>query len=145
MSYSTAITACSRAGNWERALELLDEMRRDATLSPNSATFTTLIAAWRKDWGYGGDDASDTEARGTLVPLLDSMKACGVTPDRRLYAAALDACGDASLCERAQAMFEEMLADGIPADEGARSAVTSACSSGSGSGSRSRSRSAAPR
>lgn len=131
VSYSTVITACSRAGNWERALELLGEMRRDDGLSPNSATFTTLIAAWRKDWGYGGEGASEPEARGALVPLLDSMKACGVTPDRRLYASALDALGDASLCERARAMFAEMSAAGIPADEGARSAVASACSAGS--------------
>lgn len=128
VSYTTAITACSRAGNWERALELLDEMRRDGELSPNAATFTTLIAAWRKDWVYGGDGARDAEARRTLVPLLDGIKACGVAPDRRLYASALDACSDASLCERARAMLEEMLAAGIPADEGARSAVASACS-----------------
>lgn len=135
VSYSTAITACSRAGNWERALELLQEMQDDG-VKPNSATFTTMIAAWRKDWGYGsggggeggeGGGADGKEARSALLPLLDSMGSCGVTPDKRLYGSALDACGDASLCQRAHALLAEMVASGIPADGAAQSAVAAAC------------------
>ncbi|CAM9172475.1 unnamed protein product [Scytosiphon promiscuus] len=127
VTYSTAITACSRAGNWERALQLLEQMQGEDGLSPNSATFTTMIAAWRKDWGYGGEDAGGQEARGSLLPLLDSVAACGVKPDRRLYGSALDACADASLCERARTLLNEMVASGMEAEDRDLSAVKLAC------------------
>lgn len=127
VTYSTVITACSRAGNWERALQLLEQMQIEDRLSPNSATFTTMIAAWRKDWGYGGEDAAGLEARGALLPLLDGVAACGVKPDRRLYGLALDACADASLCERARTLLDEMVASGMAAEDRDRSAVKLAC------------------
>ncbi|CAM9627517.1 unnamed protein product, partial [Hapterophycus canaliculatus] len=127
VTYSTAITACSRAGNWERALQLLEQMQTEDGLAPNSATFTTMIAAWRKDWGYGGEGAGGQEARGALLPLLDSVAACGVAPDRRLYGLALDACADASLCERARTLLDEMAASGMATEDRDRSAVKLAC------------------
>ncbi|CAM9675773.1 unnamed protein product [Ectocarpus sp. 8 AP-2014] len=127
VSYSATITACSRAGNWERALGLLDQMREDG-LEPNSTTFTTMISAWRRDWGYGGDGARGQEARGALLPLLASMATCrGLAPDARLYGSALDACADASLCQPARDLLAGMVSSGVPVDDRARRAVTTAC------------------
>lgn len=127
VAYSTAITACSRAGNWERAMQLLEQMQREDEIRPNSATFTTMIAAWRKDWGYGGEGAGGQEAREALLPLLESAAACGVKPDRRLYGLALDACADASLCERARTLLDEMVAAGMAPEDRERSVVKLAC------------------
>ncbi|CAN0425577.1 unnamed protein product, partial [Ectocarpus sp. 12 AP-2014] len=112
VSYSATITACSRAGNWERALGLLEQMREDG-LEPNSTTFTTMISAWRRDWGYGSDGARGQEARGALLPLLASMATCrGLTPDARLYGSALDACADASLSQPARDLLAGMVSSG---------------------------------
>ncbi|CAB1098432.1 unnamed protein product [Ectocarpus sp. CCAP 1310/34] len=143
VSYSATIMACSRAGNWERALGLLEQMREDG-LEPNSTTFTTMISAWRRDWGYGGDGARGQEARGALLPLLASIATYrGLTPDARLYGSALDACADASLCQPARDLLAVMVSSRVPVDDRARRAVATACavpaaarSSSSSSGSR---------
>ena len=39
ISFSAAISACEKAGGWERALELLDEVRAAPDLEPNVITF----------------------------------------------------------------------------------------------------------
>ena len=117
VSYSTAIMACSRAGNWERALGLLQEMRSDG-LAPNSTTFTAAMAACRQNGAQAG----------IVTTLLDSIKSCGVSPDAILYGTALDACADAALCERARGLVAEMVAAGVGVDARARGAVAAACS-----------------
>lgn len=117
VSYSTAIMACSRAGNWERALGLLGEMRSEG-LAPNSTTFTAAMAACRKSGAQAG----------VITALLDSMRSFGVLPDAILYGAALDACADAALCERARGLVAEMVAAGVGVDARARGAVAAACS-----------------
>ena len=123
VSYSTAIMACSRAGNWERALSLLGEMRSDG-LAPNSTTFTAAMAACRKSGAQPG----------VVMSLLDSMQSCGVSPDAILYGTALDACADAALCERARGLVVEMVAAGVGVDARARGAVAAACSSSTSAG-----------
>ena len=44
--YSSVISACARGRDWDRALEILSEMRLD-NLVPNVVTYTALITALR--------------------------------------------------------------------------------------------------
>jgi pentatricopeptide repeat protein len=44
ITYSSLISACEKAGRWEAALQLFDEMTRDGC-TPNTVTFNSLITA----------------------------------------------------------------------------------------------------
>lgn len=44
ITYSSLISACEKAGRWETALQLFDEMTRDGC-SPNTVTYNSLITA----------------------------------------------------------------------------------------------------
>lgn len=44
ITYSALISACEKAGRWQLALNLLDEMQRDK-VAPNTVTFNSLISA----------------------------------------------------------------------------------------------------
>lgn len=44
ITYSALISACEKAGRWQLALSLLEEMHRDK-VSPNTVTFNSLISA----------------------------------------------------------------------------------------------------
>ena len=44
ITYSSLVAACEKAGRWQLALELLEEMHRD-NCKPNVVTFNSLIAA----------------------------------------------------------------------------------------------------
>lgn len=49
ITYSSLISACEKAGQWQVALELYDIMRQEGC-RPNTVTFNSLIAAC----GHGG-------------------------------------------------------------------------------------------
>lgn len=44
ITYSSLISACEKAGKWELALELFNEMHREGC-KPNVVTYNSLIAA----------------------------------------------------------------------------------------------------
>ena len=44
ITYSSLISACEKAGRWEDALRLFDEMQRDGC-TPNTVTYNSLITA----------------------------------------------------------------------------------------------------
>jgi pentatricopeptide repeat protein len=44
ITYSSLISACEKAGRWETALQLFDEMQRDGC-TPNTVTYNSLITA----------------------------------------------------------------------------------------------------
>jgi pentatricopeptide repeat protein len=44
ITYSSLISACEKAGRWEAALQLFDEMTRDGC-TPNTVTYNSLITA----------------------------------------------------------------------------------------------------
>ena len=44
ITYSSLISACEKAGQWELALELFNEMHQEGCL-PNTVTFNSLITA----------------------------------------------------------------------------------------------------
>lgn len=122
VSYSTAITACSRAGKWELALGLLDRMQGEG-IAPNVTTFTAAITACRQ----GGQPR-------LVLTLLDSMSARGVKPDAICYSAALRCCADGApdgadsdLCDRARELLAEMDMRKLSLDARARRAVANTC------------------
>lgn len=44
ITFSSLISACEKAGRWETALQLFDEMQRDGC-TPNTVTYNSLITA----------------------------------------------------------------------------------------------------
>lgn len=103
-NYYAAIKASGSAGQWERALSLLDEMwiNGPSTLPPNSETYGEAIAAcgsagqWRQ-----------------AVDLLQQMAGKGVAADDRCYREAIKACGDGEQWVRAVGLYNRMRMIGV--------------------------------
>jgi pentatricopeptide repeat protein len=81
ITYSSLISACEKAGQWELALELFDEMHREGC-SPNTVTFNSLITATAQGGGVGrqtgrqmpgGPVSGVRAARAALWMLLRSI------------------------------------------------------------------------
>ena len=49
ITYSSLISACEKAGQWELALELFNEMHTEGCV-PNTVTFNSLISACAQGW-----------------------------------------------------------------------------------------------
>ena len=78
--YSSAISACGSAGEWRRALDLLDEMI-SLGISPNTITYNAAIQACERSGVW-------REA----VRLFESMGAAGVERDAISYNCVVRAC-----------------------------------------------------
>eukprot|EP00796_Vickermania_ingenoplastis_P011026 gene11026-7662_t len=130
--YSTAIAACSRAGQLEPAMNLFREMK-SRNVSPNVYTYTSLITSC----GTAGD--VDMALRlfaemrlakvmpnvQTVTALITACSRAGqwersvrilqsaartldVAPNVRTYTAAIEGCRRAGVCEPAMKLLEEM-------------------------------------
>ena len=75
--YNSVISACDAEGDWERALELFEESRRNG-VEPNVFTYTSIIGA-----------VSKPKKREYVLRFLEDMKRDGVFPNERTYSAAL--------------------------------------------------------
>lgn len=117
ISYSTAIAACSRAGESERALALLDRMRTQG-LAPSLTAFTAAMTACRQ----GGEPARVSD-------LLEQMFTYDVEPDAICYREALWCCAEASLCDLARKLLLEMETRNMPIDMNTSRALLVACTS----------------
>lgn len=65
ITYSSLISACEKAGRWEDALRLFDEMQRDGC-TPNTVTYNSLITAC-------GQGESQCEDRAYLLAGLQQQ------------------------------------------------------------------------
>lgn len=81
VSYSAAISACEKARNWEKAIELLNEMQSRG-VEPTVMSFNATISACEK----GG------QAEKALA-LFAEMKAHGIMPNVVVFSAVISACG----------------------------------------------------
>jgi pentatricopeptide repeat protein len=96
ISFSAAISACEKGGQWQRALALLDEMRAKG-VAPDVISFSAAISACEK----GGQWQR-------ALALLEEMRAKGVAPDVIAFSAAISACAHANQPERAMRLWDEL-------------------------------------
>ena len=99
IAYSAAISACGKGGQWERALELLDEMRTRGR-QPD------VISLQRGHLGVREGTGSGSVALSLLE--RDARCARGVEPDVISFNAAISACEKGGQWERALALLDEM-------------------------------------
>ena len=98
-SYSACMTVCGAEGQWEKALQLLNELinHPDPSVGPNIPCYGAAITACRhsKQW---------REA----LRVFEHAKASGLTPDENLYRSIMHACSAAGEWETAINLLEEM-------------------------------------
>ena len=96
ITYSSVINACAKGDQWQRALDLLEEMRSRG-LVPDEITYNSVINACAK-----GDQWQ------RALNLFDRMRFCNLTPNLVTYDAALNACAIGRQPERALSLFESL-------------------------------------
>jgi len=99
--YVETIMAHGHARQWQKALEVLTEMRQ-LSIEPNVSCFTALISACDK--GKQPEKA---------LELFDTMQKEGVQPNVVTYNALISACSNGKMPERAQEKFTEMQERGL--------------------------------
>lgn len=121
ITYGTAISACEKAGNWPRALELYEEMERIDNLKPNSITLNSALSACMvgKQWEKA-------------IRLFDDAGKRGIERDAVAYSVVIATCGESRKFELAKKYFESMdsLIDPSKAtkrDTGTYNAMMTAC------------------
>ena len=80
-TFNAAISACAKGGEWQKALDLVDELKQQRGLEPDVITYTAAISACAK----GGQWL-------TALELLDELKHRGLEPNIITYSAAISAC-----------------------------------------------------
>lgn len=152
ISLNTALAALGRAGEWARALALLDEfLNGSGEVRPDSVSFTTVLGALgrAKRW----EEAVDTLARmwhtggiaigiaaysaalgastcGSVereLALLSAMEERDVPPDLARYRLAIYACKGQADWANASCLLDEAVRLGLRPDESIYSAVLGAC------------------
>ena len=104
-SFSAAISACSRAGQTDRALAVFRQCvaQHEVGCAPNNVVFNAMLAACQR----GG-----APWRSQLLAVFASMSAHGVTPDAWAYSAAIDALAHTGQWERALGLLDDLEAAG---------------------------------
>jgi len=100
-AYTTVLHALSRAGRYERAVELFAELRRQG-VAPTLVTYNVVLDV------YGRMGRSWPR----IVALLDEMRVAGVEPDDFTASTVIGACCRDGLVDEAVAFFEDLKARG---------------------------------
>ncbi|CAM9162008.1 unnamed protein product [Discosporangium mesarthrocarpum] len=114
-TYNIAMSLCKGAGEWTRAVGLLDVMEADGR-KPDLVTFNTIISACET----GAD-------LWTAFSLFNRMEACGLTPDLWTYNSLVSVCGSCGEWERARDLLPDMRQRGVAPDVVTYSSLISAC------------------
>lgn len=110
-----ATVACSRAGQWETAIELLTE-QEGTKFPPRIEVYHAAVRA-----------AVRARKPTVAVKLLEQMRIAGTPPDARSYGFALAALRDAGDVPGCVALLQSMLDRGVPRSTGHYSVAVSAC------------------
>jgi len=149
--YATAISACGEAGQWKKALSLLEEARRTG-VSLDTVTFNAAIAACARRGRFGeahevwaemvesgvlrnlstyhtlmGACAKAGKPDRVLILLRHHMRADGVEPDVMSYNIAMRALVNNGQCDRGDALFVEMSSQGLKPDAFSFAIAIDAC------------------
>eukprot|EP00210_Caulerpa_lentillifera_P008922 g8513.t1 len=96
VSYTTMMNVCIRAEDFERGIDLFNEMTANH-IEPTSLTYTTLIHLA----GQIGDS-------NLVFELFDEIKSKGFHKNKIMFACLIGACGKANRFDKALEYFEEM-------------------------------------
>ena len=118
-SYSTAVTAHGKQGDWERSVELLREMERLAALATPAAEAAgdePQRAPPPNEFVYGATIGACASAGrwAEAMRLLEQMASRGLPPTTRCYNGALTACDRARQPDAAYSLLVAMRASGRP-------------------------------
>eukprot|EP00439_Symbiodinium_sp_Y106_P087043 s165_g38.t2 len=116
ITYSHVMAAVREAGEWEQALEVLDEAL-SSNLRPDSQLYTNAIAA-----------CADAASWQSAMHLLGYATAVG--PSEHHWSAAMTACSDATQWQYALLLASEMTDIGLSAGIVSYTAMMSACTHG---------------
>ena len=92
------ISTCAKSGQWEKALELFDEMKQG--LEPDVITYSALIVACATQWNK-------------VLELFDEMKGRDLKPNIVTYGALISACGKNDQWQKALEFFTELKDRGL--------------------------------
>lgn len=156
VSYNAVIIACGNAGQWERAVDLLEEMQEEgSSVSADTSTFNEVLSACRKSgqWEKAVGLLREMQADPRYAPpnvltyigailafgsngrwreavaLLDEMRQGwrAIQPDVFCYSAAITACGKNGEWEQAVRLLREMQQHGPSPGELAFRVTIKAC------------------
>ena len=96
ISYSAAISACEKGGEWQKALKLFEAMLK-ATVAPNVFSYNATISACEK----GGQWQQ-------ALNSFEEMPKATVAPDVISYSATISACEKGGQWQQALNFFEAM-------------------------------------
>ena len=100
ISYSATISACEKGGQWEKALQLFQEMRTNG-IEPNVISYGATISACEK--GGQWDKA---------MHIFKDMKTHGIEPNIINYSAIIGACFNSRKYEEAFKQLQEGQSNG---------------------------------
>lgn len=119
-THNNLISACSRTKQWQTAFEIIEVMKSDDKVRPDTVTNNAAMSAW----GNSGQWTNSLE-------LFDSMIGLGLNADVVTISAAISACGRGGQWENALELFESMPERGIEsADVITFNAIIDACGKG---------------
>jgi pentatricopeptide repeat protein len=128
VAYSVTIKKCGNGGQWRRALDLIESMRRK-TMPVNVYIYNAAIAAISK---AAKQCAKSNDGNGEhwiqVVNLLAKMRRGGpeIQPNKVAYTAAISSCGRVGQVDHAMRLFRQMQEQGLAADVVAYNALFTA-------------------
>jgi len=105
ITYNTLLDACHKAEDLDAALEVMQELKTTAGLTPDAWSYTSLIAAVARK----ASTASGMNDPSLAFEFLEEMVALNVQPNGMTYSALIDVCGRCKRCDLALQGLRMML------------------------------------
>ncbi|KAL7448132.1 hypothetical protein ACHAWC_000380, partial [Mediolabrus comicus] len=150
VSYGVAVTACGNGGQWEKALELLEQMRKE-NMKINTITYNSAIAAlakavrsesrqqrrydYRPGGGWSKVESSDSTDNNknmlwkVALDLVHCMETEGIRRDSFTFSSAISTCGASGRWQESVDLIEAMKRETKPNKIAYTSAITACANS----------------